>query len=483
MTVDTRIPTERAILVGITLPKCSETETHESLDELGRLVKTLGYEVVGRLTQRRGSFAGAVVLGAGKLKELAYHTGGKGVLERKSYAKKTKVAVKLEEAQAEADAEAEEEDEDLEDDEDFENVLGDFEDGDHGESLEADIVVFDSELSPSQLSNLQRATGAEVFDRTGVIVEIFSRHAKTRAAKLQVEIARLRYLAPRVRLTGSGPGDKMGMSGEKSLELDKRKIRDRIAELRREIVNIENEQSTGRSSRSEQHSVALVGYTNAGKSSMMRALTGSSVLVEDKLFATLDTTVRALAPASIPRILVSDTVGFIKKLPTDLVASFRSTLEEAKNADHLLYVVDASDPSFRSQLATTQEVLESIGAAEFPSHLILNKMDNLSQSEREALALEFPEAIAVSTKSEDDMARLRLDIIAFFEDDMTDDEVFIPYTAHGAVGTLRARMRVLGERHTERGTYFAVRARPDAIVKLQDELGLEAAKVENFQDS
>ena len=470
MTVDTQIPDQRAILVGVTLPKCSETETHESLDELGRLVKTLGYEVVGRLTQRRGSLAGAVVLGAGKLKELAHHTGGKGVLERKSYAKKTKLDIKLEEAEAEAEAEEEaaQNEEDFED-EDFDD---DSEDEADEESFDADIVVFDSELSPSQLSNLQRATGAEVFDRTGVIVEIFSRHAKTRAAKLQVEIARLRYLAPRVRLTGSGPGDKMGMSGEKSLELDKRKIRDRIAELRREIASIEDDQSTSRSSRSLQHSVALVGYTNAGKSSMMRALTGSSVLVEDKLFATLDTTVRALAPASIPRILVSDTVGFIKKLPTDLVASFRSTLEEAKNANHLLYVVDASDASFRSQLATTQEVLESIGAAEFPSHLVLNKMDNLNEQEREALMVEFPEAIAVSTKSKEDMAALRLQIIEFFEDDMSDHEIFIPYTTQGAVGALRARMRVLGERHTELGTYFAVRARPEAVEKLKEELGL-----------
>lgn len=462
MTVDTSVPKQKAVLVGVTLPGSSDAETEESLAELGRLAKTLGYDVVGKLMQRRGSLSGALVLGAGKLKELASFTGGPGFLERKSYAKKSKAAARF-------DADEDEDDEeDFEEDEPEEME----EDGETSEPVEADVVLFDCELSPSQLSNLQNATGAEVYDRTGVIVEIFSRHARTRAAKLQVEIARLRYLAPRVRVTGSGPGDKKGKAGEKGLELDKRKIRDRIAELRHEIAAIEREQTTGRSSRSEQCSVALVGYTNAGKSSMMRALTGSAVLVEDKLFATLDTTVRTLAPPSIPRVLVSDTVGFIKKLPTDLVASFRSTLEEASNADHLLYVVDSSDPSFRSQLATTQEVLASIGADRLPAHLILNKSDKLDEGEMQVLQAEFPGAIAVSTKSPEDMARLREHIIGFFEDDMSDSELFVPYTAHGAIGALRAKMRVVGERHTEEGTFFTVRTRPDTLAKLRRDLDL-----------
>jgi GTP-binding protein HflX len=219
--------------------------------------------------------------------------------------------------------------------------------------------------------------------------------------------------------------------------------------------------------------VALVGYTNAGKSSLMRALTGSDVLVADQLFATLDTTVRTLAPPSIPRILVSDTVGFIKKLPTDLVASFHSTLEEARNADHLMYVVDASDPSFRSQLQTTQEVLASIEANQSPSHLILNKIDKLSPEQLEALQAEFPEALTVSTKSTESMAQLRDHIIGFFEQDMSDQEIFVPYTAHGAVGPLRSKMRVLGERHSDDGTFFEVRARPETVTKLKRELELD----------
>ncbi len=451
------------MLVGVTLPKTSESETEASLDELARLAKTLGYEVVGRLSQRRGSLSGAVVLGAGKLKELASYTGGSGQLERKSYAKKSKAAARFEE---QANDEESVDEEDFEDEEDLEDA-----ETQADPDFQAEVVIFDCELSPSQLSNLESATGVEVFDRTGVIVEIFSRHARTRAAKLQVEIARLRYLAPRLRVTGSGPGDKMGRAGEKSLELDKRKIRDRIAELHDEIAAIEREHSGVRASRSQQCSVALVGYTNAGKSSMMRALTASDSLVEDKLFATLDTTVRTLYPPSIPKVLVSDTVGFIKKLPTDLVASFRSTLEEARNADHLLYVVDASDPSFRSQLQTTQDVLASIDVGEAPSHLVLNKIDKLDAGQLEELLIEFPHAIAVCTKDKASMAALREQIIGFFEEDMVDEEIFIAYTAHGAVGPLRSKMRVLGERHDDEGTHFHVRARASTLQKLRQELG------------
>ena len=423
MAHDTREKIEKAILVGITLPGVDDSETEGSLAELGRLVKTLGYHVVGRLTQKRNSITAAKILGSGKMKELEYLLGAEECPEGMPF--------------------LEEED-------------------------KADVVIFDCELTPSQLSNIQSATGASVFDRTGVIVEIFSRHAKTRAAKLQVETARLKYLSPRVRLTGRGPGDKQNKAGEKTLELDKRRIRDRIAELKKEIEQIHLEQSQGRSARSVLNSVALVGYTNAGKSSMMRALTGSSVLVQDKLFATLDTTVRALHPASIPRILISDTVGFIRKLPTDLVVSFRSTLEEAKNADHLLFVVDASDPSFRSQLETTKETLASIGAEELPSHLVLNKVDKLSANELAALQEEFPDALAVSAHDEKSVAWLREQIISYFEEDMVKEDLFIPYTVKGAIGKMRAQMRVVEEQHGETGTTYTVMAEPQALVGFRE---------------
>ena len=210
-----------------------------------------------------------------------------------------------------------------------------------------------------------------MLDRTAVILEIFHRHARSRAAKAQVEIVRLAYLAPRLREQGKGADRQRGGiggkgAGESSLELDRRKIRDRIAELTRELDGLAEEQRTQRARRSEMNRVALVGYTNAGKSTLMRALTGSEVYVADKLFATLDTTVRPLVPATKPRVLVSDTVGFIEKLPHDLVASFKSTLDEALEAGLLAQVVDASDPNWERQLEVTTEVLAEIGAGDVP---------------------------------------------------------------------------------------------------------------------
>src|SRR5205085_6585696 len=206
--------------------------------------------------------------------------------------------------------------------------------------------------------------------------------------------------------------------GESHGELDRRKIRDRIAELQKELDAMKLERKTQRARRQERQGlarVALVGYTNAGKSSLMRALTGSEVLVADKLFATLDTTVRALYPPTHPRVLVSDTVGFIRKLPHDLVASFRSTLDEALEASLLLFVVDASDPAHESQLEVSRSVLKEIGADVIPSRLVLNKIDRVPEADRAALHAKHPDAIFVSAKSPQDVAMLRETIIAFFE--------------------------------------------------------------------
>lgn len=461
MSYETKKSVQTAVLVGVPLPQVTDADNAESLAELERLVTTLGYRVIGSLSQRRPSLAGATILGEGKLKDLAKLTGGTGVIEKKVFAKKTRAAERVEQELEDELAEKEEAEEEV------------FEDHAVEENAEApkelaDAVVFDCDLTPSQLANLQSATGVRVHDRTGVIVEIFSRHAKTKEARLQVEIARLNYLAPRLReLGGDSKDDGMGgMAGESSLELDRRQIRDRLAELRRELASISREQSQGRHARSEQNTVALVGYTNAGKSSMMRALTGSEVLVEDKLFATLDTTVRVMQPVSVPKVLVSDTVGFIKKLPHDLVASFRSTLEEAKSASLLLFVVDASDSTFRSQLKVTHEVLANIGVEDVESRLILNKCDKLTEGEISALKLEFPNSIAMSTKNANEVAKLRETIIEFFETEMTEQEIFVPYTAGKAIGLIRSSMRVIGERHEDDGTFVKVRAHQPDIEKI-----------------
>jgi GTP-binding protein HflX len=330
------------------------------------------------------------------------------------------------------------------------------------------VIVVDHELSPSQARNLERATGAEVLDRTGVIVDIFHRHARSREARMQVEIARLTYVAPRLRESPGGRERQQGQgAGESALELDRRKIRDRIAELRAGLAAIAEDQDQRRHARRDQLRVALVGYTNAGKSSLMRALTGSEVLVADRLFATLDTTVRALQPETRPRILVSDTVGFIKKLPHDLVASFRSTLDEALEASLLLYVVDAADPTCESQLEVTRGVLADIGAQAVPSLLLLNKADRVDPARREALRAAHPDAVLLSAHALADVAALRQRIIEHFEASMVEATLRIPYARQSVLGQVHEQARVVSETSDEDGRHLVVRALPAAVARLQ----------------
>ncbi|CAN5715351.1 GTPase HflX [soil metagenome] len=477
-----------AVLVGIQTPGMTNEDMQSSLDELARLVTTLGYQVIGRMSQKRKSERGFTVLGDGKLHELAEWTGGTGEIAPGIVKKKHKAALKFGGAEDESDdddSSDDSQDDSSQDFEDFDDELDASEPLDDESSDSptktskkrdpkdrAAYVVFDCDLSPSQLRNIESASGASALDRTGVIIEIFSRHAKTRAAKLQVEIARLAYVAPRLRETGGdedrGGGGVGGKgAGETSLELDRRNIRDRIKELKDELGSIAAEHDVRRARRNQELTVALVGYTNAGKSSLMRALTGSDVLVADKLFATLDTTVRLLYPESRPRILISDTVGFIKKLPHDLVASFKSTLDEALNASLLLYVVDCSDPTFRSQLEVTQSVLREVGVDDVASRLVLNKVDRLEPIDLAMLKREYPDAIFLSAISKDDVSALRDQLITHFESGMVDEEFHIPYAAKGIVGEVRDRARVLEEAYDERGMTLKVRGQSEQIDRLR----------------
>ncbi len=446
-------PRPRAVLVSVQFPGTSDRDHEADLAELGRLVHTLGMDVAGTIVQRRETLAAAAVLGEGKLKELAELTGGKGVVPSGAKERKSKARDRWRRAEGAAEAPApNEEDEEGKDDD-----------------ATATVVVVDHEISPSQARNLERATGARVLDRTGVIVDIFHRHAKSREARLQVEIARLNYVAPRMReSTGKSERQHGKGSGESAMELDRRKIRDRIAELRQELEGIAKEQANRRYARKDQLRVALVGYTNAGKSSLMRALTGSEVLVLDQLFATLDTTVRALSPETKPRILVSDTVGFIKKLPHDLVASFRSTLDEALEASLLLYVVDASDPTHAAQLEVTRSVLAEIGADTAPSKVLLNKADRLTTDERQALLRQHGEdAIVLSAHDAGDIALLRQRIVDHFEAMMVDEDLLVPYARQALIGTVYEAARVIGEDYDEAGTRLRIRALPGAVAKLR----------------
>jgi len=286
-----------------------------------------------------------------------------------------------------------------------------------------------------------------------------------------VRIINATIVAPRLRESSGGGGRQQGPgAGETSLALDRRKIRDRLSELKDQLEAVQRDGDQRRTGRRDQLRVALVGYTNAGKSSLMRALTGSEVLVEDKLFATLDTTVRALQPETRPRVLVSDTVGFIKQLPHDLVASFRSTLAEALEASLLLYVVDASDPTHEAQLEVSRGVLREIGADSVPSRLVLNKMDRVDAETRAALVEKHPDAILLSAHAPGDVAALRDTIIAYFEASMVEDVLVLPYARQGLIGEIYESARVLSEAHDETGRVLTLRALPAAIARLRRSL-------------
>jgi GTPase len=447
--MEARPPVPRAILVGIQLPDVDDVAHAASIEELGRLVKTLGYEVVGTISQKRDELDGSTVLGKGRLEELAAITGGSGVVGSMAIPRKSRARERFEDAnqkkpevrQIEPDPEA---------------------------FPKPEFVIVDHDISPGQARNLERATGARVLDRTGVIVEIFHRHAHSREAKLQVEMAQLKYIAPRLRESSAGGERKQGYgAGESDLELDRRKIRDRLAELKDQLEDIQRDNDERRSARRDQLRVALVGYTNAGKSSLMRALTGSEVLVEDKLFATLDTTVRALQPEARPRVLVSDTVGFIKKLPHDLVASFRSTLAEALEASLLLFIVDASDPTCESQLDVSRNVLREIGADVVPSRLLLNKIDRVTETDRAALRAKHPDAILLSAKSSGDVAALRDTIIAFFETAMVEEQLVLPYAKQRLLSEVYDNVRVLSEDYDAIGRIIRLRGLPGEIARLR----------------
>lgn len=425
-----------AVVAAVQLPNITDLEFEASLAELRDLAKTLGYQVVQTFIQKRNAFDASAYLGLGKREEIR----------------------------------------------DFVNES----EAENATTGQIEAVLVDHEISPSQARILENEVGCEVMDRTMVILNIFHRNARSRAAKAQVEIARLSYMAPRLRemakLAGPQGRQRSGVggrgAGESHTELDKRKIRDHIAELQQEIVAMDVERKTQRSRRQERQglaTVALVGYTNAGKSTLMRALTGSDVLVENKLFATLDTTVRTLHPESVPRVLISDTVGFIKNLPHGLVASFKSTLDEALDAELLLHVIDASDPGFERQLQVTDEVLSEIGAQSVSRIRIFNKIDHVgdeaAQANRTAMLNDrYPDCMVMSAKRIDDVALLHKTIVAYFRKDLIETELFLPWTTQKLRGEIFSSCEVLEERSDVEGSFLRVRGTPDALKKLTEQL-------------
>lgn len=335
---------ERAILVGLITPQQNERKTNEYLDELEFLAETAGAETVKRFTQRANGPSMTTYLGSGKLQEIRQYIV------------------------AEEDAER-----------------------------DIDMVIFDDELSAKQLRNIEAELKVKILDRTSLILDIFAMRAQTANAKTQVELAQYRYMLPRLQRLwthlerqggGSGGGGGKGSvglrgPGETQLEMDRRIILNRMSLLKQRLAEIDRQKQTQRSNRGRMIRVALVGYTNVGKSTLMNLLSKSEVFAENKLFATLDTTVRKVIVDNLP-FLLSDTVGFIRKLPTDLVDSFKSTLDEVREADLLLHVVDISHPDFEDQISVVEKTLADLGCAEKPSMIIFNKIDAYTWEEKDA---------------------------------------------------------------------------------------------------
>ena len=381
-------------------------EAEESMDELDRLLQTLGVKPAGRVLMTSRTVSPATYVGRGKLDQ-----------------------IKLE-----------------------------------MEKTGAKAVIFDVELSPNQLRNVEKILALPVLDRPGVIIEIFSRHARTKESKTQVELARLQYLYPRLahfwdhfeRQGGGGSGGR-GM-GERQIEVDRRLVKDRIGILRVRLKDIEKERQVQRAGRRDVLKVALVGYTNAGKSTLLNALTQSEVRAEDKLFATLDSSVRTLDPNSHPPIVAIDTVGFIRRLPPSLVASFRSTLEELHQADLLLHVVDASSAQAREELEVTEDILKELGVEEKPRIVVLNKADRLTTpAARNQARLVAPGSLSVSAIQAEDVVRLRDHILDYFRKKLELWEVMIPYAESRLEAQLYAHGSVETVRHLEKGTFYRVR--------------------------
>jgi GTP-binding protein HflX len=325
-----------------------------SLEELALLADTAGATVLDRLEQRRGTIHPATFIGKGKLEELKDR-----VTER-----------------------------------------------------DADLVIFNDDLSPPQIRNLEKTLTVKVVDRSELILDIFARRARTRESRLQVELAQLEYALPRLtgmwkHLERQAGGIGTRGPGETQLEVDRRRVRERLAVLKRELQGVERERETQRRRRRREFRAALVGYTNAGKSTLFNTLTRSEVFVEDRLFATLDSTTRKMVSPDRRVALVTDTVGFIRKLPHHLIASFRSTLAEAIEADLLLLVVDAADPDFRRQMNVVEGVLEEIVVTPRPTLLVFNKSDLLDEERALALKAEYPDSCVVSAVSGEGIKSLR----------------------------------------------------------------------------
>ena len=405
----------KTILVGIKLPG-SPSSSEILLDELKGLAVTAEYDPIAELTQRLNEINPKTFIGSGKVEELKH-----AVLHHSP-----------------------------------------------------EVVIFDEELSPRQNRELEKILKCRVIDRPWLILEIFSHHARTREAKTQVELARLKYALPRLtkmwgHLSRQRGGIGMKDVGETQIQLDQRMIRNEIHKLEKKLKQIDREKKTQRKSRQGTFKVALVGYTNVGKSSLMNKLTGANTLVENKLFATLDPTVRKIKKNFPYPVLLSDTVGLINKLPHDLVASFKSTLDEVRDADLLIHVVDISHPEYKNQLQTTDDLLIQMGMDAIEVILVFNKIDSIEDLENLEKAHEnFPSAVSISCKKNEGIDVLRQKIIIQYEKRLSPYLMELEHSQAGIISQIRKFALIVKEDYKEDRICLSLRLPPGGKAKLKN---------------
>jgi len=407
---------DKALLVGIILPQNNQIDIDNHLSELSLLAETAEIEVLGEITQKLARVNPAFFVGKGKASQVI----------------------------------------------------------DQAKVLDANIIIFDEELSPAQIKNYHKlAKEIKVIDRSALILDIFKKHAKTREAKTQVELAFCQYLLPRLtrqwthleRQMG-GVGTRAGM-GETQIEIDRRLVRDKISKLKLDLKKIEIERTTQSQKRNREFRVALVGYTNAGKSTLFNSLTGNNVYVQDQLFATLDTTVRKLRINKTHQVLISDTVGFIRKLPHNLVASFRSTLKELLEADLILIVLDASSVIIDDHLDTIKRVLTDLGADDIPKSLVLNKIDRVKEElELKRLRNKFSDAIFISALHHLRLDDVRNHIIDKIESDFEIFDLNIPYHKGKTISQLQDQVEILESIYGDDEIYLKIKGRKETLDKI-----------------
>jgi len=406
----------QASLVSIVCPKMPEHKTEEeskrSINELRELLRTLGVPSAGEYIQNKKTIEAGTILGTGKLEEIALAAKAEG----------------------------------------------------------SKLLVFDFELTSSQIRNIKQLTDLSVVDRVHVILEIFAEHARTREAKIQIEIARLRYVLP--RLSGfwshlgrqrGGVGVKGG-EGEQQIELDRRIIRQKIEFYKKELSGLEKSRVEQKKKRQDKAvTAALVGYTNAGKSSLMNRLCKVDILEEDKLFATLDSTFRMLNPDTKPPMILIDTVGFISNLPNTLIDGFKTTLESALEAELLIIVCDISDPHYKKHLEVTEEVLAELGLSDKKRITVFNKRDLLNDPMKaKIIQRSVPGSFLVSSFEENDVAGLREHIVNYFLDQQKTYELFIPYDEGQAHSVVVSKANVMATSNHETGIFYRIKI-PDFI--------------------